>query len=443
MSQQDQKANGKCDVKLPLAAVDISAAKPSVPAKAGFWASIILFFSLLGPGLITGNFGNDAGGITTYSVCGAQFGLKMLWMIIPVCVLLVLYQEMSGRMGAVTGKGLSDLIRENFGIRFAFYLIIGKFFAGMSNAVAEFAGVAASMQLFGVSKYISVPVVAVLIWLLAIKANYRKVEKLFLIGTVFFASYIVAGFMEPLNWREIGRETFNISNISFRHDYFVLFVALIGTTVAPWMVFYHQSAVVEKGIRISDYKYFRWETIASGLSVMVVIFFIIITCSGLHKAGIKIETADQAARALQPLAGDYAFALFGIGLLVASVGAALILPLSTSFSVCEIFGWESGVSKRFNEAPQFYWLFTFQIFIGAAIILIIPDKKLIDVMVISQVVNGVVLPFVLITMVILINKKKVMGQYTNGPVFNAISILATVLITLAIIFMLVSPLFGN
>lgn len=407
----------------------------------GIIASIVLFLSLLGPGIITGNFGNDAGGITTYSVCGADFGLTMLWMIIPVCLLLVLYQEMSGRMGAVTGKGLSDLIRENFGIRLAFYLMIGKFFAGMANSLAEFAGVAASMEMFGVNKYIAVPVVAVIIWLVAIKANYRKIEKLFLVGTLFFVTYIIAGLKAPVNWNEVGKELFNLGNIQFSHNYFLLFVALIGTTIAPWMVFYHQSAVVEKGIKISDYRYFRWETIASGLSVAVVIFFIIVTCSTLHSSGTRIETADQAALALKPLAGENAYLLFGIGLFVASVGAALILPISTSFSVCEIFGWESGVSKKFSEAPQFYGLFTLQIFVGAAIILI-PGISFVKVMVLSQVVNGVVLPFVLVMMIIMINKKKVMGTYTNGIVFNIVSIIATVGITLAVLFLLISPLFG-
>lgn len=405
--------------------------------KQTFWASIIFFLSLVGPGLITGNFGNDAGGITTYSVCGAKYGLGMLWMVLPATLILAIYQEISGRMGAVTGKGLSDLIRENFGIRFAFYLMIGKFFAGMANALAEFGGIAASMELFGVSKYISVPVLAIIIWLLAIKANYHRIEKLFLVGVLFFGSYIIAGILSPLDWKEIGQEMVNPGNINFSHDYFMLFVALIGTTIAPWMPFYHQSAVVEKGIRISDYRYFRWETLASGISVAVVIFFIIVTCSTLHTAKTPIETADQAALALKPFAGEYASLLFAAGLLVASVGAAMILPLSTSFSVCEIFGWESGVSKRFSEAPQFYGLFTLQIFVGAAIILI-PGISLIDVMVISQVINGLVLPFVLVTILILVNKKKVMGSYTNGPVMNTLTISATVGITLAVIFMLVT-----
>ena len=411
----------------------------SETTRKGIFASIVVFLSLLGPGIITGNFGNDAGGITTYSVCGADFGLTMLWMIIPVCVILVVYQEMSGRMGAVTGNGLSDLIRENFGIRLAFYLMIGKFFAGMANSLAEFAGVAASMELFHVSKYISVPVVAVIIWLVAIKANYRKIEKLFLIGTLFFVTYVIAGLKSPINWKDVGIQMFNLGNIQFSHNYFLLFVALIGTTIAPWMVFYHQSAVVEKGIRISDYRYFRWETPAAGISVGVVIFFIIITCSTLNTAGIHIETADQAALALKPLAGDYSALLFGVGLLVASVGAALILPLSTSFSVCEIFGWESGVSKKFSEAPQFYWLFTFQIFVGAAIILI-PGISFVKVMVLSQVVNGIVLPFVLIMMLIMINKKKLMGGHTNSLLFNIVAIGATVGITIAVLFLLISPL---
>lgn len=411
------------------------------PERKSFWTTVVIFLSLIGPGLITGNFGNDAGGITTYSVCGSDFGLAMLWIVIPIVILLVLYQEMSGRMGAITGKGLSDLIRENFGIRIAFYLLIGKFLAGIANTTAEFGGIAAAMELFDVNRYIAVPLMALLTWLLIIKASYRRMEKIFLIGIVFYACYIISGVLAPVDWRNVTESLFKPS-FSSDPKYMLLLVAFIGTTIAPWMVFYHQSAVVEKGIKISDYKYFRWETIFSGLSVGVVIFFIIVTCSPLYDKHISITTAEQAALALEPLAGAFAKDLFAIGLLIASLGAAMILPISTSFSVCEIFGWESGVNKKFMEAPQFYGLFTIQIIIGAAIVLI-PGINLIDVMIFSQTINGLILPFVLVIMLILINKKKLMGEYTNGPIFNIVAIAATVAITASVIILIVSSLSGN
>ncbi|MCK4908545.1 MAG: Nramp family divalent metal transporter [Planctomycetes bacterium] len=406
----------------------------------GWWASLLLFLAFIGPGLITGIFGNDAGGITTYSVIGAKYGLSIIWMIIPVTLMLVIFQEMSGRMGAITGKGLSDLIRENFGIRIAFYLILAKLLAGMANALANFAGMAAALELFGVSKFITVPAMAVFIWLLAIKANYRRIEKIFLIGILFYAAYIVAGFLAPIDWSEVGRQVIRPS-IDLSPGYFFLLVALIGTTVAPWMPFYQQSAVVEKELKISDYKYARWETPAAGLSVGVIIFFIILTCSTL--GGDGIETAADAARALAyiPGVGQHATILFGGGLLVASIGAALIIPLSTSFSVCEIFGWESGVNKSFSDAPQFYGLFTLQIFVGAAIILI-PDISLIGVMLISQMINGLLLPFVLIAMLFLVNDKKIMGQYTNRPLFNLAAIICTVLVSAAAIILVAMAIFN-
>ncbi|MFA5794807.1 MAG: Nramp family divalent metal transporter [Candidatus Brocadiia bacterium] len=415
---------------------------PAKPVeKKSFWATILIFLSLIGPGLITGNFGNDAGGITTYSVCGADFGLGMIWMVLPVTVILLLYQEMSGRLGAVTGKGLSDLIRENFGIRIAFYLMIGKFLAGIANTTAEFGGIAASMELFGVNKYISVPLMAILVWLLTIKANYRKLEKIFFIGIAFFACYIVAGLLSPIDWHEVAKQALTPS---FRMDsqYLMLLVALIGTTIAPWMVFYHQSAVVEKGISIAEFRYFRWELPFVGISVGVVIFFIIVTCSPLYSQGIRIETAQQAAMALVPLAGVYAKDLFAIGLLIASLGAAMILPISTAFSVCEIFGWESGVNKKFMEAPQFYGMFTIQIILGAAIILI-PGIPLIQVMILSQTINGLLLPFVLVIMLILINKKKLMGEYANGPIVNFVAVAATIAITASVVILIYSSVFGS
>lgn len=409
-------------------------------SRKGFWASILIVFSLMGPGLITGNFGNDAGGITTYSVAGIEFGLTMLWMVIPVVLILLIYQEMSGRLGAVTGKGLSDLIRENFGIKTAVYVMIGKFLAGICNAAANIGGIAAALSLFGVSKYIGVPFIVILLWILTIKVNYQRFEKIFLIGILFFGCYIVAGFMAPVNWTEVGQAIVNPS-FQFGSNYLILVVALIGTTIAPWMVFYYQSSVVEKGITIANYKYFRWEILFAGLSVGLVIFFIIITSSCLHNK-VHVETAADVALSLGPLGGEYTVYLFAIGLLIASTGAGIILPLSTSFSVCEIFGWESGVTKRFMEAPQFYGLFTLQLVIGTVIVLI-PGISLIKIMIISQTLNGLLLPFVLIIILLLINKKSLMGEYKNGIIMNVISIISTIAISVCAIILVVMSLSGG
>jgi Mn2+/Fe2+ NRAMP family transporter len=409
-------------------------------SRKGFWASVLIVFSLMGPGLITGNFGNDAGGITTYSAVGIEFGLTMLWMVIPVIIILLIYQEMSGRLGAVTGKGLSDLIRENFGIKTAVYVMIAKFFAGICNAAANIGGIAAALSLFGVSKYIGVPFIVAFLWIITIKVNYRRFEKIFLIGILFFGCYIVTGFLAPVNWTEVGQAIVNPS-FQFGSDYLILVVALIGTTLAPWMVFYHQSTVVEKGITTANYKYFRWETLFAGISVGLVIFFIIITSSCLHNKA-HVETADDVARALQPLGGEYTTYLFAIGLLIASTGAGIILPLSTSFSVCEIFGWESGVTKRFVEAPQFYGLFTLQLIIGTVIVLI-PGISLIKIMILSQTLNGLLLPFVLVIMLLLINKKSLMGEYKSGIFMNIISIISTVAISTCAIILVVRSLSGR
>ncbi|MDI6788115.1 MAG: Nramp family divalent metal transporter, partial [Planctomycetota bacterium] len=394
----------------------------------------------MGPGLITGNFGNDAGGITTYSVAGIEFGLKMLWMVIPVVAILLLYQEMSGRLGAVTGKGLSDLIRENFGVKTAFYVMAGKFLAGIANAAANISGIAAAMWLFGVDKYLSVPLIVLFLWVLTIKANYRRLEKIFLIGILFYGCYVAAGLLAPVDWKEVGHQVVKPS-FQFDSKFMMLLVALIGTTLAPWMVFYHQSSVVEKGITVSNYKYFRWEILFAGISVGVVIFFIIVTSSTLH-GRVEAHTVADVALALEPLGGKYTTYLFALGLLIASLGASIILPLSTSFSVCEIFGWESGVTKRFMEAPQFYGLFTLQLVIGTVIVLI-PDISLIKVMIISQTLNGLLLPVVLVIMLLLINKKKLMGDYRNGLVMNLAAIASTMAISVCAIILVVIGLMGG
>jgi Mn2+/Fe2+ NRAMP family transporter len=412
--------------------------------KKGLWAGFLIVLSLMGPGLITGNFGNDAGGITTYSVAGIDFGLGMLWMVIPVLAILLLYQEMSGRLGAVTGKGLSDLIRENFGIKASFYIMVGKFIAGIANSASNIAGIAAAMALFNITylsnKYLAVPMIVSTLWILTIKANYKKFEKVFLVGILFFGCYIVAGFLAPVDWGAVGQAVITPS-FNFENKFLLLLVAVIGTTLAPWMVFYHQSSVVEKGITISNYKYFRLEAVFAGLSVGLVIFFIIVTASCLH-GKVSVQTAEDVAMALQPLGGSYTTYLFAVGLLIASTGASIILPLSTSFSVCEIFGWESGVSKRFVEAPQFYGMFTLQLIIGTVIVLI-PKISLIKIMILSQTLNGLLLPPVLIIMLILINKKKLMGEYRSGWLMNTLAIISTAAVSICAIILVVIGLSGS
>jgi len=384
------------------------------------WRSLGIFFALLGPGIITSNVDNDAGGITTYSLAGSEFGLSLLWTLIPITLVLILIQEMCARMGVVSGKGLSDLIRERFGAKVTFYSMILLFLANLGNTLSEFAGVAASMEIFGVSKYISVPASAIFVWWLVVKGTYKSVEKAFLVACVFYLSYIISGFMGKPNWSEIG-SAFVTPTFNFNTAYLTMVIGVVGTTIAPWMQFYLQSSVVDKGLKTEDYKYTRLDVIVGSFTVNIVAFFIIMLCAvTLFQNGIKIETAKDAALALAPLAGKYCSLLFAFGLLNASLFAASILPLSTAYTICEAFGWESSVDRKFTEAPQFYGMYFLMIFLGAGIILL-PDIPLIAIMFYSQVINGILLPFILIAMLILINDRRVMGEYVNGPVMNIVS----------------------
>ncbi|MGA9458531.1 MAG: Nramp family divalent metal transporter [Desulfobaccales bacterium] len=396
-----------------------------------FW----IFLLILGPGIITANVDNDAGGITTYSVAGATLGNKLLWTIIPMTLALIVVQEMCARMGAVTGKGLADLIRERTGVRWTAFIMLTLLLADLGNTICEFAGVAASMELFGVVKYIAVPLGALGIWVLVIRKSYKFVEKVFLAACVLYLTYIVSGYLAHPSWREVGRELI-IPNFSFDSNYLAILVGVIGTTIAPWMQFYIQSAVVEKGITVKDYGYCKWDVISGCFMTNIVALFIIVACAAtIHVHGITIETAKDAALALGPLAGKWAQWLFALGLLNASLFSASILPLATSYYVCEAFGFEAGVNHSWKEAPVFYWLYTLLIVIGAAVILI-PHMPLILVMFWSQVVNGVLLPFVLILMLILINNKDLMGTYVNNWSFNIIS-WVTVVIMIALTLMMV------
>ncbi|MDX9820584.1 MAG: Nramp family divalent metal transporter [Syntrophales bacterium] len=386
----------------------------------GFWRSLGIFLALIGPGIITSNVDNDAGGITTYSLAGAQYGLSLLWTLIPITVALIIIQEMCARMGVISGKGLSDLIRERFGAKITFYLMVVLFFTNLGNTVAEFAGVAASLEIFGVGRHISVPVAAALVWWIVVKGNYKSVEKVFLFACVFYLSYIVSGFMGKPDWGQIGRALVS-PKVRMDAGYMTMLLGLVGTTIAPWMQFYLQSSVVDKGLKAKDYPYLRMDVVFGSLTVNLVAFFIIMLCAvTLFQAGIRIETAKDAALALAPLAGDYSSWLFAVGLLNASLFAASILPLSTAYTICEAFGWESSLDRKFVEAPHFYGLYSLMIFLSAGIILL-PDIPLISIMFYTQVANGLLLPVVLLFMLSLINDRRIMGTYVNGPMMNIVS----------------------
>ena len=385
----------------------------------------MIFLSIMGPGIITANVDNDAGGITTYSVAGAHFGYSLIWSFIPIIIALVIIQEMCSRMAVVTGKGLADLIREEFGVRVTFYAMIVLIFSNLFNTISEFAGIAASAELFGISKYILVPVCAVFVWWLIVKGTYKSVEKVFLVACLFYVSYIISGFLSKPEWAEVARSSVK-PVIEFNKGYLLMLMGVIGTTIAPWMQFYQQSSVVEKEIKLKNYKYSRLDVIVGAFLVNIIAIFIVIVCANtLFKHGIRIETAKDAALALRPLAGDYCFYLFAFGLLNASIFSACILPLSTAYSVCEGMGWEVGVSRRFREAPQFYVLYTAIIIIGATVILL-PRVKLIPIMLLSQATNGILLPFVLIFMLLLVNNKRLMGKYTNSKIYNIFTIFTIV-----------------
>jgi Mn2+/Fe2+ NRAMP family transporter len=389
-------------------------------SRRSLWRTIGLFFILMGPGIITSNVDNDAGGITTYSLSGAEFGLKLIWSLIPIMIALVVIQEMCARMGVVTGKGLSDLIREKFGAKITFYLMIGVFLTNIGNVLSEFAGVAAGMEVFGVNKFISVPGSAFLVWWMVVKGTYKSVEKAFLIACVFYISYIVTGIIVKPDWGNVF-EQFTHPQLSFQPSEMTMLIGVVGTTIAPWMQFYLQASIVEKGIKIEEYKFARFDVVMGAIMVHVVAFFIILVCAEtLFKHGLQIETAKDAALSLAPLAGKYCTYLFAFGLVNASLFAASILPLSTTYLICEGLGWEAGLDKKFAEAPQFYGFYSIIIFVGAGIILY-PNFPLIQIMYLSQVLNGMVLPFVLIFMLLLINDKKLMMEHTNGLVFNTIA----------------------
>ena len=391
---------------------------------------ILLFFAVVGPGFITANVDNDAGGIWTYSSAGAQFGHKLLWTMIPITLALIVVQEMTARMGAVTGKGLSDLIREEFGLRITFFMMTGILITNFGNVVAEFAGIAGSLELFGLSKYITVPICAVIVWLVVVKGQYKGVEKVFLAASFFYVTYIIAGVVAKPAWGDALLSTAKLPARSawLEQGYVYMVIGLVGTTIAPWMQFYLQSSIVEKGITKRQYKASQIDVITGCVFTDVVAWFIIVACAAtLYAHGYRnVQDAKDAAQALRPLAGDYAYILFSMGLFNASLFAASILPLSTAYTVCEGLGFESGVGLKFEEAPVFYWLYTILIIAGAGVILT-PNLPLVKITILSQVVNGAVLPFVLIFMLLLINQKELMGEYVNSRLFNVVAWATTLL----------------
>jgi Mn2+/Fe2+ NRAMP family transporter len=387
-------------------------------------ARIVLLVAVIGPGFITANVDNDAGGIFTYSQAGAQFGYSLLWTMIPITIALVVVQEMASRMGAVTGKGLSDLIREEFGFRVTFWLMLALVVTNFGNVVAEFAGVASSLELFGWSKYIVVPLSAGIVWALVVRGTYDSIEKIFLAASGFYVCYIVAGLLAHPDWKTAALATFSRPSSDGIRNYGYLFmvIALVGTTIAPWMQFYLQASIVEKGITVRQYAASRWDVILGCLFTDIVAWFIIVACAAtLYASGHHdIGSAADAAQALRPLVGEYAYLLFAAGLFNASLFAASILPISTAYAVCEGLGFESGLDKKFHEAPVFYWLYTLLIVFGAGVLLV-PRLPLVYVAVLSQVANGVVLPLVLIFMLMLTNDRELMGEHVNTRGFNIVA----------------------
>ena len=407
-----------------------------------FLRNLAIFFAILGPGIITGSVDNDAGGITVYSVAGATYGYGLIWTLIPSFIVLLVIQEMNARMGIVTGKGLSDLIRENAGMKITFFIFIGLLFSNIGNTTTEFAGVAGSMEIFGVSKYISVPIVAIMVWFLVVKGTYKIAERIFLIFSLSLLTYVVSALMSKPHWEEIGSAVIH-PQLAMNTNSLAMVIALVGTTIAPWMQFYMQSTVIEKGLKMKNYRFTLIDITVGCVVTVVVAFFIMVACgSTLHPNGVLINEAKDAALALRPLAGGLASQVFAFGLFVASVFSATILPLATAFYVSEAFGFEAGIDKKWDEAKEFYTLYTF-ILVISVIIILIPNAPLIQISIWSQVINGILLPVVLVCMILLINNKKIMGIYVNKPHQNIIGWTAVIILTGLSLMLLVMPLINK
>ncbi|HEY5402764.1 MAG TPA: Nramp family divalent metal transporter [Pyrinomonadaceae bacterium] len=408
----------------------------------GIWQRLLLYLAILGPGMITANAGNDAGGVATFASVGAEFGYQLLWILIPITISLGIVQEMCARMGAVTGKGLADLIRERFGVRWTALVMLALLIANAGVTVSEFVGIAAATELFGIPRFISVPLAAILIWWLIVKGSYQRVERAFLLMSLVFLGYIISAFLSRPDWSQVAvglvKPTFKLEQ-----SFLFSFVAIVGTTISPYMQVFVQSSVVEKGVTPEDYGKTKIDVWAGTIFAILIVFFIVVsTAATLHKSGIQISTAADAARALSPLAGKYAEVLFGVGLFGASMLAAGVLPLATAYSISEALGFEKGVSRSFKEAPIFLGVFTFLVAVGAAIA-VIPNLPLIRVLLVTQVINGLLLPFVLFAVLKLVNNRELMGSKVNGPLYNLAAWLTALVVTaLSLLYILVS-LFPN
>jgi len=409
-----------------------------------FRTRLLIFLAILGPGIITANVDNDAGGIYTYSVAGAKYGLSLLWTLIPITIALIIVQEMVGRMGVVTGKGLADLIREEYGFRTTFILMVLLIITNLGNTVSEFAGLASGMSVFGMSRFVAVPVGAFFVWLLVVKGSYRYVEKVFLAACVIYIAYPVSCFLAHPDWTDALVSTVKPS-FHFTSGYLYVVIGLVGTTIAPWMQFYLQSAVVEKGVKLKDYIYSRLDVIVGCIITDVVAFFIIVACAAtIYVSGHReIKDAADAALALQPLAGHAASALFAVGLINASLFSACILPLATAYYVCEGLGLESGINKRFKEAPAFYWLYTSLIFLGMLAVVMLSESQQVPIILLSQVANGILLPFVVIFMLQLTNREDIMGKYRNSRFFNVIAWVTCIVMIVLTALLVVTSFFSG
>jgi Mn2+/Fe2+ NRAMP family transporter len=401
---------------------------------------LLAYLAILGPGMIAASAGNDAGGIATFASVGADYGYRLLWVLIPITFSLGIVQEMCARMGAVTGKGLADLIREQFGVRWTALVMLALLVANGGVTVSEFVGIAAATELFGVPRYVSVPLAAMSVWWLVVKGSYKRVERVFLLMSLVFLGYIVSAFLARPVWGEVARELVR-PGFSLEPAYLFTFVAIVGTTISPYMQVFVQSSVVEKGVTAENYSLTRADVWAGTVFAILIVFFIVIsTAAVLNPHGVHIETAADAARALEPLAGPYARTLFGIGLFGASMLAAGVLPLATAYSISEALGFEKGVSRSFREAPIFLGIFTFLVALGA-LVAIIPGLPLIRVLVVTQVINGLLLPVLLIAILRLVNNKELMGEYVNGPVYNLAAWLTTIIVSALSLLLIVSHIF--
>lgn len=402
---------------------------------------LLLFLAMMGPGLITANADNDAGGIATYSMAGGRFGYGMLWMLLLITLSLAVTQEMGARMGVVTGQGLAALIRERFRLKLTLFAMAAMLIANLGTTISEFSGIASSFQLFGASKYYTVPFVAVFIWLLVVRGSYKIAERVFLVFSSFYLTYVVSGFMAHPDWGEALHRTV-VPSFQMNASYILLFIAVIGTTITPWGQFFIQAYVVDKGISIKHFRYTKAEVIMGAVVTDVVALFIIVACAAtIYKTGGNIETASDAAQALAPLAGEWASKLFAFGLLNASVLAAGILPLATAYAICEAFGFESGVNRSFKEAPIFHGIFTASIVIGAAVALI-PNLPLLTIMVLAQDVNGILLPLILIFVMVIVNDKGIMGKYANSRRHNVVAGLTTAALIVLSLLLVVTSFFS-